>query len=267
MKLIFTSLALAALLNVQQSSAQDISALASQIANVLGYPVERLVIEDKTSEYNEKTKGKALLGIKMSSETGSFAPTMILVTQAGGMLSAELAKWGADQIDSGSVTVRRFEMGQGAYGYSGLGLVGPGGSVERILATWPARRLDLQIQITTPREGIEFDDSTKTYHELVMNGGPQLAEKLVKCMEHLAGHVEKADIQGSATAQQTLSSQTSQSKGIQSSQSTGSKLPSSATQTNLATDGNATSSMPWSIIIVLIVAATALLWLLVKKRK
>jgi hypothetical protein len=180
MKLIFTLLVFATLLNAPQSSAQDASALASQIANALAYPVERLVIEDKTSEYAERTKGKALLGIKMSSETGSFAPTVIMVTQAGGMLSAELAKWGDDHIASGSDTVRRFEMGQGAYGYSGLGLAGSGGSVERILATWPARQLDLQIQITTPREGVEFDDSTKAYHELVMNGGPQLTEKLVK---------------------------------------------------------------------------------------
>lgn len=267
MKLIFTSLALAALLNVQQSSAQDASALASQIANDLGYPVQRLIIEDKTSEYTERTKGKALLGIKMSSETGGFAPTVILITQAGGMLSAEMAKWGDDQIASGSVTVRRFEMGQGAYGYSGLGLAGPGGSVERVLATWPARQLDLQIQITTAREGVEFDDSTKAYHELVMNGGPQLAEKLVKCMERVAGHVEKADIRGSTTAQHASPSPASQPEGIQSSQSTGSKPAGSATQINGTTDGNATSSTPWSIIVVLIVAATGLLWLLVKNRK
>jgi hypothetical protein len=158
-------------------------------------------------------------------------------------------------------------MGQGAYGYSGLGLAGPGGSVERVLATWPARQLDLQIQITTPREGVEFDDSTKAYHELVMNGGPQLAEKLVKCMERVAGHVEKADIRGSTTAQHASPSPASQPEGIQSSQSTGSKPAGSATQINGATDGNATSSTPWSIIVVLIVAATGLLWLLVKNRK
>jgi len=267
MKLISTSLALAALLNAPQSSAQDANTLASQIANALGYPVERLVIEDKTSEYTERTKGKALLGITMSSETGSFASTVILVTQAGGMLSTELAKWGDDQIASGSVTVRRFKMGQGAYGYCGLGLAGAGGSVERILATWPARQLDLQIQITTSREGVEFDDSTKAYHELVMNGGPQLAEKLVKCMERLAGHVEKADIRGSTTAQQASPSPASQPEGIQRSQSTGSKPAGSATQINGATDGNATSLTPWSIIAVLIVAATGLLWLLVKNRK
>ena len=147
MKQLLTSLAFAALLNASQATAQDTRALASEIANALGYPVDRLVIEDKTSEYTEKSKGKALLGIKMSSESGNFAPTIVLVTEAGGMLSADLAKWSDDQIASGSVTIRRFDLGQGAYGYSGLGLVGAGGSVERILATLPTREIDLPFRM------------------------------------------------------------------------------------------------------------------------
>jgi len=264
MKLFFTSVALAALLNAPQSSAQDTSALASQVANALDYPVERLVIEDKTSEYTERTKGKALLGIKMSSETGGFAPTVILVTQAGTMLSAELAKWGDNQISSGSVTVRRFEMGQGAYGYSGLGLAGSGGTVERILATWPARHLDLQIQITTPREGLEFDDSTKAYHELVMNGGPQLAEKLIKCMEYLTEHVERIDIRSANATRQPEPSGVS----LPSMQST-QPLKSPATDSDrrsVLPGEEPTSSTLWSIIVVIVSAAFGLVWLQLKRR-
>lgn len=267
MKQLLTSLAFAALLNASQATAQDTRALASEIANALGYPVDRLVIEDKTSEYTEKSKGKALLGIKMSSESGNFAPTIVLVTEAGGMLSADLAKWSDDQIASGSVTIRRFDLGQGAYGYSGLGLVGAGGSVERILATLPTREIDLQIQVTTPREGINFDEATRAYHDLVMNGGPQLGEKMLKCMERLAEHVEKADIRSATTARQAVPSSVTQSERIQSIQATGSKPADIAPQANDATDSNASSTTSPGIIVVLIVITIGLLWFLVKKRK
>jgi cobalamin biosynthesis Mg chelatase CobN len=86
-------------------------------------------------------------------------------------------------------------------------------------------------------------------------------------MERLAEHVEKADIRGSTTAQQSSPSAESQLEGTKISQSTASRPTGSASQIKDATDGNATSSTPWSIIVVLIVAATCLLWLLVKRGK
>lgn len=267
MKPVFTSLALTALLIAPQSPAQDANALASKIAEAMSYPVAKLTIADESAKYAEKTKGQAIAVLNIKSGDETFAPVSIAVGRQGSLLKPEVEADCQAKIKEGSTAVKRFEIKGGIHGYSGLGIVGPGGSEERMLAVWPERGVDLQIKITTHREGIEFDDSTKAYHELVMNGGPQLATKLVKCMEHLAEHVEKADIRGTSTAQQTEPSSTSIPQTPQSNQSQGSRGTGSASlpTTSTPTEEPA-STTPWSMIVVLIVAALGLLSLLLKRR-
>ncbi|MGD9748781.1 MAG: hypothetical protein AB7V57_20740 [Verrucomicrobiales bacterium] len=267
MKNVFTSLALVGLLVASQSHAQDVSALASKVADALGYPASKLTATDESARYAEKTKSQAIAVFNIQSSDQTFAPVSIAVGRQGALLKPEIEADCQAKIKEGSTTIKRFEIKGGIHGYSGLGIAGPGGSEERLLAVWPERGVDLQIKITTPREGVEFADSTKAYHELVMNGGPLLAEKLVKCMENLAEHVEKADIRGTATAQQTEPSPASLPQSPQSTQSKSSKATSSASQPTAATPSKEpTSSTPWSIIVVLTVAAISLLWLLLKRR-
>lgn len=267
MKPVCTILALVGALIAPQSFPQDANTLASKIAEALGYPASKLTATDESAGYAEKTKGLAIAVFSIQSSDQTFAPVAIAVGKQGALLKPEIEADCQTKIKEGSTTLKRFEIKGGIHGYSGLGIAGPGGSEERMLAAWPERGVDLQIKITTPREGVEFDDATKAYHELVMNGGPQLAEKLVKCMEHLADHVAKADIRAANPAQANAPSPGSPTHGGQVTQSHGSKSADSADKADRASDSSMSSSTPWSIIVVLMVAACGLLWLLVKKRK
>lgn len=264
MKLTLTSLTLAALFLVPHSNAQDASTLATQIANALGYPASKLTTTDESARYAEKTKGQALAVFTIKSTDETFAPLAVAIGKQGTLLKPELEADCQEKIKDGSSTVKRFEIKGGIHGYAGLGMAGPGGSEERMLATWPERGVDLQIKITTHREGVEFNESTKAYHELIMNGGPQMADKLIKCMEHLVEHVERADIRSTNTTRQPEPSSTS----LPVTQGTQPSRPPATTSTSPSPTPREepASSTPWSIIVVLIVAAIGLLWLLLKRR-
>ena len=265
MKLTHTSLTLVALLLVPVFSSQDESTLATQIANTLGYPASKLTTTDESARYAEKTNGQALAVLTIRSTDETFAPLAVAIGKQGTLLKPELEADCQEKIKDGSTTVKRFEIKGGIHGYAGLGMAGPGGSEERMLATWPERGIDLQIKITTPREGVEFDQATKSYHELIMNGGPQIPDKLIQCMEHLVEHTERANIRSTNTIRQPETSRLS----LPATQNTHPhRSPATApTPASITPREHLASSTSWSIIVVLIAAATGLLWWLVKSRK
>jgi len=266
MKTLSPLLALVAALAASLANAQEINAVGTQIAETMGYPAERLVITDESARYAEKTKGQSIAVLSLKSKDDTFAATGIAIGRKGVLMKPELEADCQEKIAQGSSTIKRFELDRGIYGYSGLGIAGPGGSEERMIATWPERGIDLQIKMTIPREGVQFDESTKAYHDLVTQGGTLLVEKMLKGMGQLVAHVERTNLratEGSATKSPDANApDESNTNGLRSS----SAASNAGAQTPTPSVEKPTSSTPWSVVVVLIVAAIGLLWFLLKRR-
>lgn len=179
------------LLTASIAQAQDVQVVANQIAETLGYPSSGLSVTDESAKYAEKTNGQLIQVIGMESDDGTFASTGIAIAKRGALLKPGLEKQCKERVAEGSTSVRRFDLNQGLYGYAGLGIVGPGGSEEFLIATWPDRGIDLQIKMSIPRLGLAVKESTKAYHTLVITGGQALEAKLIVAMEHLADYVAR----------------------------------------------------------------------------
>jgi hypothetical protein len=180
-----------------EAGAGDYQLLADSIANILGYPSSRLSITDVADSPKAKARGGVLAGVILEAKDGSFGTLAIGVARRGVILNSKMEAECEEAAAKGSIAGNRVEKVRFAtdgYGYTGLGMAGPGGSGERIVATWPSRGLDLQIAITVPREGLVVDDATTAYQRLVNEGGPQLVEALTQAMTQLVAHVEKADL-------------------------------------------------------------------------
>ena len=162
-----------------------------QIAEAFGYPAERLTLSDRSSEVAETSKGNYLSVIDLKSEDDSFATTELAISKRGVMLKPEIEACCEKAIADGAPGIKKFELPEGGYGYTGLGMGGPGGSEERITATWPEMGIDLQVKVRHSRDGLMSDAQTKHYHEMVMQGGQGLTEKMIDIANHLARYAQE----------------------------------------------------------------------------
>lgn len=253
------------LLATSITQAQDVQVVANQIAETFGYPANRLIVTDESAKYAEKTKGQAVQVISMKSNDGTFASTGIAITRRGALLKPDLEEECKERLAEGSTSVRRFDLNQGVYGYAGIGIAGPGGSEELLIATWPDRGIDLQIKMTIPREGLAVEESTKAYHTLVMSDAPALSAKLIDAMGRLADYAGNADIRFGGGAKGDEQKGATES----STQSHTENPPPPSTQDSAlaATSDEPSPSPRWPLVAVVVVAAFGLLWFLLKKRK
>jgi hypothetical protein len=162
-----------------------------QVADAFGYPVGRLTLSDRSSEVAEKSKGNYFAVMDVKSGDNSFAPIELAISKRGVMLKPEREAYCEKAIAEGSTSIKKFALSDGGYGYSGIGMVGPGGSEERITATWPEMGIDLQVKIRYSREGLDSDDETKAYHQMVVRGGEALTGKMVDLANHLARYAQE----------------------------------------------------------------------------
>lgn len=168
--------------------------LGKSIAETFGYPHERLTVSDRSSEYSEKSKGDYLYVLQLTSEDKTFAYTELAISKRGVMLKPELEKHYESNLGDGSGPIKKFELADGGYGYTGVGMGGPGGSEERLLATWPERGIDLLVKIKLLRDGLAPDDSLEDYQTLVTEGGQILDEKLIGSLNQLAAYAVAENI-------------------------------------------------------------------------
>lgn len=174
------------------ANGQDMLKLGKEIATNLGYPADRLNIADESAKYAEKTKGEVFAVAAMKSDDGTFASTGIAFSKRGSLLTREIEDECEESISSGNNKVTRFDLPEGGYGYTGLGALGPGGSEERILATFPKHGVDFQLKLTIPGDGLASDDTSKSYHDLITNGGMPLVEKLKSVVANAAVYAKDA---------------------------------------------------------------------------
>lgn len=252
-----------------QAANFDTQALVESIARSLGYPSGRISVTDMSDSPKARARG-GVLGLLLESKDGTFATLAIGVAKRGSILTPQLEMECEDAVRKGKSAenrVSKVDFDQGAYGYSGLGMLGPGGSSERIVAAWPERGIDLQLSVSVPGEGLTTDASAEAYQRLINDGGDILVQKLFDVMKHVFEQVQKSDLR---VADGRVSNPSgSKQPGLEMPRRQNQADAGEANPASTATPPSEepTSSTPWRIIVVLIVAAISLLWLLVKKRK
>lgn len=156
----------------------------SRIAEVFGYPKQKLTVRDLTQESQERYGSEILASYKVESLDRTFAPMIFVISRKGLILTKELESqitaWQSNPSVKG--LVRRIELGHDAYGYICLGGVGPGGTEEMIMATLRNKGLDVQVKLWIPGdELLNVVPETESYHRLIAEGGEELAKKLIEC--------------------------------------------------------------------------------------
>lgn len=249
------------------TQAQDVQLLANKIAKILGYPANRLIVTDESAKYAGKTNGQAIQVISMKSEDGTFASTGIAITKRGALLKPDIEAECKKRLAAGSASVRRFDLNQGIYGYAGLGIAGPGGSEELIIATWPDCDIDFQIKMTIPREGLGVDESTKAYHSLVASDTSELTAKLIEGMSHIANYAATANIRPHDKGNVKVFEQKKAAE-IAAKTATENTLSQSAQgRAVAATNDKPFYLVQWLVVTLIIVSGLGLLWVYLKKRK
>jgi hypothetical protein len=250
-----------------QAADLDTQALVKSFAGSLGYPASRITVTDMSDSPKAKARG-GIIGLLLESKDGTFATLAIGVAKRGSILTPQFEAECEDAVKKGKSPenrVSKVDFGQGAYGYSGLGMLGPGGSGERIVAVWPERGIDLQLSVSVPGDGLTTDASVEAYQRLINDGGDILVQKLFDGLKHVFEQVQKSDLRvvGQVVANPSESNQPSVSVPRGQSQADAGAANPASIVTALEQPA---SSTPWSIIVVLIVAAIGLLWLLLKRR-
>lgn len=162
----------------------------SRVASVLEYPMNKLTVSDLTQESQRRHGESVLSAYKIESGDRTFAPIIIVVATKGTILPNQLesqiikSQQAARNNPQFKPIAQRIEFGEGAYGYTGLAGVGPGGTEQQIIATLPRQNIDVQIKIVIPGEDIlKVLPETEAYYRLITEGGDRLDQRLVECAE------------------------------------------------------------------------------------
>jgi len=246
----------------------DTQALVVSISETLKYPASRISVTDMSDSPKAKARG-GVLGLLFESKDGTFGTLAIGVAKRGNILTPQLeseCEEAAKMGKSPENRVSKVDFGTGAYGYTGLGMLGPGGSSERIVATWPERGIDLQLSISVPGDGLPENADAEAYQRLINDGGDNLVQKLFESMRHVFEQVEKSDLR---VAVEKVADPQSNTPSVVATTEQNQAVTAEAKPTISTPSEEPTPSTPWSIIVILIVAALAalgLLWLLLKRR-
>jgi len=152
-----------------KASGQTIT--VADVAHMTGYPAEKLSVKDETVSANEKLlrkkKPECISHHVFTSDDDTFATLSVAVGKKGTLLTPDLKKKADEIIEKtastpgAAVRIRPLNLGKGIYGYSGLGMAGGGGSMDRSVVTLSEYDRDIQITILfgenalTPLNGAE----------------------------------------------------------------------------------------------------------------
>ena len=129
----------------------------ADLAHLTGYPAEKLKVKDETASANEKAalkkKPECLSHHVYSSEDDTFATVSVAIGKKGTLLTPELDVKAKEILEKAALTpdapvkLRALSLGPGVQGYSGLGMAGGGGSMDRSVVSLSNHDRDIQITI------------------------------------------------------------------------------------------------------------------------
>lgn len=234
------------------------------VADAFRYPADKLKISPR-----DAPNGRISFGVE--SGDGTFFPLTLDVGKRGNLLkpqfeaqlSAMIAKTTIEQKERKN-GLRRVQLRDQGYAYLGIGAGGPGGSQSTAVFVFPKSESEVAITVTASREdNLNIEAAPKEYQALMSENSPDMVGRITHFAEQVAAITEVqtgSQQSGSATDAQPGSPDSTQSQPPTTKQTPEAKptLPTASEES--------TSSEPWSIIVVLIVAAMGLLWLLLKRR-
>ncbi len=192
--------------NIYAVEGLDEKLLKLEIARLLEYPPNRLLIEDITKQSRDQNlKSQRPIAIeakvvfRLESKEGDFYPMTIAVSSLGIPMLEEIEQ--ATKTETGKLATPPFgkkllhqvKLTNDGYAYI-IPLVGPGGSQTLVLARMPSMNMDVAISIITGRGKMDslkgnVPSETEAYHHLISEGGERLTERLIKCAEAIIAKV------------------------------------------------------------------------------
>ena len=146
-----------ACLSIGFVQAAELPITVAELAQLTGYPEQKLKVKDETASANEKAarkkKPECLSHHVYSSEDDTFASVSVAVGKRGTLLTPELETKAREVIEKSTlkpgapVKLRVLSVGPQAQGNSGLGMAGGGGSMDRSVVSLPKYDRDVQITI------------------------------------------------------------------------------------------------------------------------
>lgn len=176
-----------------------------EVAQIFGYPAEKLKVEEVTEQVNRRAerKGKpqAISVHTFSGANNTFARLSIAVTGGGGLLTEDMKRYAAEAIASGlpnaNLPVKWLNLNDAGYGITGIGMTGPGGSEERAIITL-FNNTDVQVTISIPGESpLQILPGAEAYHDLINQGG--IRGRLIDSLSTVASKVAGKPIQAVLT--------------------------------------------------------------------
>jgi hypothetical protein len=184
------SLTLAMSLLIASAKAEQPPLSKDELSRKLGYPAERLNVEDLTQKVREKNGASIVSAHRYSGAENTFAPITVVVAQEGTLLTEQLQRQTDEAIAKATAEGRKTPMSRikvagGGHGIATLGGVGPGGSQERWIITLPAQKRDVQMTLTIPsEEPLEQVPQAEGYYKALTEEG--LAERLLLSLNVVA---------------------------------------------------------------------------------
>jgi len=146
-----------------------------EIGEILKYPPDKIKVVDET-EKNQKKLGDVVRSVHLFKgvEKGTFATVSIVVGDRRAILSekqeAGFIKFIEEEPnpDDPEPVAKKIDFEGSAYGF-GYGLLGAGGSVERVIATYPDNNTDIQVAISFGEEPLDPSNGLEDYIEHITN--------------------------------------------------------------------------------------------------
>lgn len=147
----------------------------AELAKITGYPAERIIVEDGTVESNRQAARKSMPQCLShhfyhSSQEDTFASVSIAIGKKGTALTPELnARFTKTvQIPNYPGNLRVLTLGPEMKGYSGIGMVGGGGSMYRSVVSLANYDRDIQVTVSLGEEGLTPLPGNEAYRDAIL---------------------------------------------------------------------------------------------------
>jgi hypothetical protein len=181
--------------------------LKQKLGGTLGYPPQRITIEDERSNKMRPELGNVVIFLKISGKDEFFAPIMVDVSQRGMPFLEKIQMDAVNNKAKGNLqkVPEKVYGAEGVYFYK-MTIAGAGGSEDMIVGRDETRDVDFiaKISISSERQ-LAFQDNNqkelKNYKKLLSEGGPLFEEALLACAQIVVKEaVEPVKISQQSTA-------------------------------------------------------------------